>query len=416
MYMKKLPAMLALPLMAIAIALLTCDGKILEALTLVFGKGPTKLAPAMVNVIFGGMLAHVVYTSGIAGAIVREASELAGDHPLVVALVMVGATALVFASLVGLGSIIMVGTIVLPIMIGVGIRPLPAVGMFLFGVTIGGTWNLANWGLYRDVLGVSVERIAWLSAMSTITLVPATLAYILINTRRRLVLWATPVAVSPEPRTSVPGYALLTPVIPVALLLGFQHADILSAHRLAGSELDVNAALAMGALYGLLTTCPRRCVNALTGAIVEGTKSVAPVLGLMVGIGMLVTVLMSDQVAATMKPMLQSVLPGSRLGYVLFFGLLSFLALYRGPLNLYGLGAGLGAIMTTMLKPGLVAGALISTGVVQGVSDPTNTYNVWCGGYAKVDVNEILRSTLPYVFVANLLALALIALLGWATL
>jgi hypothetical protein len=224
---------------------------------------------------------------------------------------------------------------------------------------------------------------------------------------------------SPEPPAPAPGVALLTPFVPVLLIVVFRYAGLLAGHRAegagfaAGAGLEVNAALALAALYGVLTTKPRDCVNIVAGAFTEGIKSVAPVLGLMVGIGMVVTALTSDPVAATMKPLLHLVLPHSPLTYVLFFGLLSFLALYRGPLNLYGLGAGVGAIMATMLQPHLVAGALIGTGMVQGVSDPTNTHNVWTAGHTQTDVNEILKSTLPYVFVANVLALALIALLGW---
>ena len=55
----------------------------------------------------------------------------------------------------------------------------------------------------------------------------------------------------------------------------------------------------------------------------------------------------------------------------------------------------------------------MSTGLVQGVCDPTNTMNVWAADFTKTDVNDILRSTLPYVFGATLIALALIAALHW---
>ena len=43
--------------------------------------------------------------------------------------------------------------------------------------------------------------------------------------------------------------------------------------------------------------------------------------------------------------------------------------------------------------------ALRSTSVVQCVSDPTNTQNVIVADYANVDVNDILKSTLPYTMV-----------------
>ena len=44
----------------------------------------------------------------------------------------------------------------------------------------------------------------------------------------------------------------------------------------------------------------------------------------------------------------------------------------------------------------------VVTSVVQCVSDPTNTQNVIVADYAKVDVNDILKSTLPYTMVMAL--------------
>ncbi len=114
-----------------------------------------------------------------------------------------------------------------------------------------------------------------------------------------------------------------------------------------------------------------------------------------------------------MAPLLRAVVPSSPWGYVLFFGLLSPLALYRGPLNLYGLGAGVATVLAAILNPALVMGALMCTGMIQGVCDPTNTHNVWTGSLTKTDVNDILKSTLPYAFAATVAALIVIALTRW---
>ena len=90
--------------------------------------------------------------------------------------------------------------------------------------------------------------------------------------------------------------------------------------------------------------------------------------------------------------------------YVVLFTILSPLALYRGPLNMYGLGSGLANIFLTAgkLSAPAVGMALRSTSVVQCVADPTNTQNVIVADYAKVDVNDILKSTLPYTMVMAL--------------
>lgn len=71
---------------------------------------------------------------------------------------------------------------------------------------------------------------------------------------------------------------------------------------------------------------------------------------------------------------------------------------------MYGLGSGLANIFLQAgtLSASAVGMALRSTSVVQCVSDPTNTQNVIVADYAKVDVNDILKSTLPYTMVMAL--------------
>lgn len=412
MYTKRLPALLALPLMAVLIALLSSWQHPLDALTLVFDRGATRLAGAMTNAVFGAILAHIVATSGIAENLVKKTSELAGDRAIPVALLMLATTALAFVALSGLGAVIMVGTLALPVMVGVGIRPLVAAATLLFGISIGGMWNVAGWGFYQDVLKAPVGTVAQFASLSGIVLLAAAVVYILVNARAVHLRWEEETPETPVP-PRIPTVALLTPLVPVALILGSKFADRLTAGHLRAIDFDINAALTIGCLFGILTTRPRAIVQTMAGAITEGIRSVAPVLGLMIGIGMVVTVLMSDPVKAAMQPVLHSIVPHSPWSYVLFFGLLSPLALYRGPLNLYGLGAGIGGILTTLLAPALVMGALMSTGMVQGVCDPTNTMNVWAAGFTRTDVNDILKSTLPYVFTATFTALVIIALTRW---
>jgi hypothetical protein len=81
------------------------------------------------------------------------------------------------------------------------------------------------------------------------------------------------------------------------------------------------------------------------------------------------------------------------------FALLAPLALYRGPLNVWGLGYGMGGVMLSAGLPGgAVMGVLMSLGVIQGVCDPTNTHNVWLANEVKTDVHVLMRKTLPYAW------------------
>ena len=70
---------------------------------------------------------------------------------------------------------------------------------------------------------------------------------------------------------------------------------------------------------------------------------------------------------------------------------------------MFGLGSGIAKILLLSgLSIPAVGMALKSTSMVQTVTDPTNTQNVIIAGFAKVDVNDILKSTLPYTMIMTL--------------
>jgi hypothetical protein len=92
--------------------------------------------------------------------------------------------------------------------------------------------------------------------------------------------------------------------------------------------------------------------------------------------------------------------------------LLSPLALYRGPLNPFGVGI---VVFTVLLQahaiPAIVlVAAMMAVVQVQNVCDPTNTANVWVANFTGVSIETILRRTLPYqVAVATLATIAVVA-------
>jgi hypothetical protein len=100
---------------------------------------------------------------------------------------------------------------------------------------------------------------------------------------------------------------------------------------------------------------------------------------------------------------------------VAVFTALGPLALYRGPLNVWGLGYGVGGVLlATGVPPGAVMGLLMSLGMIQGISDPTNTANVWIANEVRLDVTTVMWRTLPYAWVIAAIGLVLAGLRFWA--
>lgn len=167
MMTKKIPTLLALPLMAVIICIIAgvpavgtdAEGNAIGWLQTVVENGTVRMGSAIMAVIFGAWLGQLMNKTGVTENIIKKSAELGGDRPLVVTLIMVVAVAILFTTLSGLGSIIMVGSIVLPILVSVGVPAISAACIFLMAFTTGLTFNIANWKSFSSIFGLEIEQI-----------------------------------------------------------------------------------------------------------------------------------------------------------------------------------------------------------------------------------------------------------------
>jgi hypothetical protein len=397
MVARVLPALLAVPAMALATGLLA--GASPETLGEIVTKGVVQLAPVYATVIFGALLSRVVLQTGIAETIVTYAAEFGGDQPVVLALVLCAAVALLFTSVTGLGAIIMVGTIVLPVMMTVGVPRTTAATLFLLAFGLGYILNIAQWKFYRDVFGVGQADVqAYIGVLFAIDAL-ALVAFALIRARTTRD-YATFAIAGEGPRKRTNPAALVAPVLPLVLF--------------AGLHVDAIVAFLVSALYAVLVTRPRAIAATLAQAWIRGVEDVAPAVILMMGIGMLLVAAKAPIVQAAVTPVIAALAPRTPLAYVLVFGLLSPLALYRGPLNPLGVGIGVYSVLATLHVVPAVAlvAAVMAVVQVQNVCDPTNTQNVWVANFTGVGVERITRLALPYQVAVATAAVLCVVLFG----
>jgi len=409
-----------------------------DIISVVLEQGTWRLHIAIITVLFGSMLGQLIDRTGIARSLIKKTAELAGDKPLMIAISMTMVIALLFTVLGGLGAIIMVATIVFPIMLSIGIPPMIAGCLFLLGLSLGGSLNFVNWQLYIDVLGLEQNDIISFAGPFGFLFFLVIIAFIIIEFRREgISLELFDMSFRPLPpskfkrdvdieslqkllmkdkgidkekedekgrEADVPWYSLITPLVPLILVFGFKLYNIATKPE-NPFDFPIIPALIAGIMYCVFTTGCN--VNTLTKSIFEGISLVAPAVALMIGIGMLVTAVMHDSVKTVMTPLIDFVMPQNGITYVIFFTICAPLALYRGPLNIWGLGSGLVALMvgTGSISPSAVMGALLSVGMIQGVCDPTNTHNVWIANYLGLDIQKILRKTIIYMWALALMGL-----------
>jgi hypothetical protein len=133
----------------------------------------------------------------------------------------------------------------------------------------------------------------------------------------------------------------------------------------------------------------------------------APALILMMVIGMVLAAVNVPGVSESLLNILTPILPASALSFALFFIILAPLSLYRGPLNLWGMGAGVIGLMVaagTIPVVAIVCG-FISLNIIQIASDPTNTHNVWTADFLGIEVNDITKLTLVPLWIAAIVSI-----------
>ncbi|MEG0542720.1 MAG: C4-dicarboxylate ABC transporter, partial [Angelakisella sp.] len=288
--------------------------------------------------------------------------------------------------------IIMVGSIVLPILISVGVPAMSAACIFLMAFTTGLTFNIANWKSFSSIFNLDIEVIKGFEIYLLIATFIATLVLIFVEFKKNGIKFAFAAPVSTQETRQLSGFtggmAMITPLIPIVLVAVF--------------KVPVCPAFMAGIIWILLFTAKgfSKAMNVLVKTCYDGITDSGPAIILMVGIGILYLAVTHPMVKAVLNPFLLAVVPSGRIGYILFFTLLAPLSLYRGPMNLFGLGSGIAALVIGLgtLSPLAVMGAFLAAERIQGCGDPTNTQNVWTANFAEVDVNTITKKLLPYLW------------------
>ncbi|MFI8207351.1 TRAP transporter large permease subunit [Streptomyces sp. NPDC085937] len=405
MLARVLPTAFALVLLGVAIAVaagapLTGENSILDT---VLQEGAPALAATMLAVLIGSWLGKLMEETGIAGTLVRKIVEFGGDRPTVVALGVLTVSALVGTVTGSAPAAMMAGIIGIPAMIAVGVPKTTAAGTILMGIAAGMPFELPVWQFFSTALELPVDTVKGFMLKLFPFAAFFAVLFVLVESRRKGVEHAWSLASAAErsgggsPRErrrgrarrmgDAPWYALLAPLVPLVLALGFDVAVIPS--------------MLAGVLWALLTTTrPGQLNKRLLRTLYGGFEIAAPPIALFVAIGVLLAAVKLPGAVEALNPLVEAVAPGNPVVFVLVFTLLVPLCLYRGPLNVYGLGAGIaGVLIAAGIYPAVaVLGLTASYNQVFGVSDPTSTQTVWAAQYSGVGPQQVMLRTLPYVW------------------
>lgn len=401
----KVPTAFALFLIATAVALVagaTLFGTENSLLTTVYEEGAIALASTMIAVLLGSWLGSLLQETAIASTLVRKTVEFGGDRPVVVALGILVVSALCGSVTGSAPAALLAGVIGIPAMIAVGVPKTTAAGTILMGIGIGMPFELPLWQFFSTTLDLSIVEVRsfmiWLFPFASI----AAVAFVIIESRRRGTVHEWSLATMSARREArppsrrerlgdAPWYSLLSPLVPIVLALVFL--------------VPIIPALLAGILVAVLTTTrPSMWTTRLLRSLYKGFDAAAAPITLFLAIGMLLGAVNLPGAVGALSPIIDSITPTNPVLYVVVFAVLVPLCLYRGPLNIFGLGAGIAGAMTAagVYSPMAVLGLMTSYNQVFGVADPTSTQTVWAAQYSGVSPQQVLLRTLPYVWLVAL--------------
>jgi len=405
MIARKLPTVLALFILAIGICVIAgippmgvnAEGEQIGFFQNVIQAGAVRLGDAIMTAIFAGWLGMIMEKTNISKTMIKKGAELGGDKTLAIAIILFTISSLLFTVIVGLGSVIMVGTITIPILISVGVDKETAAGTLLFSYCVGMTSSLYAVNTYSGITSTSFDTVFGFSVILSVLSFVAGCIYLVvrIKVKGRKFAFSAPLNVADDDEIyKIKGFsgamAMLTPLVPILLV--------------AVAKFPLIPGFMIGIIWACVFTSYRtswkRTMDLLTKTFYDGFSVTAPAATLTIAIGMLIMTVNQTAVQDSFGPLVTSVTPTTPIAFILLFALLAPLCLYRGPFNLWGLGAGIAALMVSMgvLPVNVVMGGFVGVTIMQTLCCPTNTQNVWAASFVGVEVFDLTKRQILYIW------------------
>jgi hypothetical protein len=377
----------------------TVNQSLMQVINGLFQEGIRGQGGLVVDIIVGAWFGAVLVDTGIAAVIIRKTVELGGDKPIVVAVLLNIVVAGMFTSIFGIGAVIAIGVIVLPILLSLGIPKQTAAISYLFSVGAGlflnptlgiGTFKTYCVDASGTVLYTFQEYAAsfgWIGMLvSTLFIIIVTIIMISKGTKVKTKAWAAPTDEFAAERKKVPGIALIIPFLPTLTILIFKTENIPTF-----LVYGFLAIFACGLGKGI-----KKLGDTYSRTLVSGINESASLIAFLI---MLVMVTKSIGYA---RPFIQLLLgpiipQNAPLAIALAIAVLAPLALFRGPLTMYGTAGPIYVILSQMGYPHafLFPVFWVPSIAVNINACVTQSYVAWGISYTRMEPKEYLKKSIP---------------------
>ncbi|MBU7567326.1 gluconate:proton symporter [Weissella sagaensis] len=373
------------------------------AIQKVFAEPALNYGPTIIYIVFGSWFGRVLVESGIAPAISGATNKVGKKKPLLAAILVILVTAFIFISAYGVGSVIAIGVILLPILLSIGIPR--EIALVAFSLAIGAPMYV-NVVLYNQikaffphaVYGGKYLQFGWTAMFVQLAFV---ILFLIImrkkfnskNADANLTTIGAGFDESSTETKKVPYIAYIVPIIPVAMNMLF--------------KWDAIPSLVLSIIVAMIFTGNMKSYKGTVDFInMTVSKAISDISGLI--IFMMALIMFSG--AATLnaqhfEPLFNAILPHSHLILAVALGVLAPLALFRGPLHVWGAGAATAAVLTgTGLFNDAFLLPLLYVPTLMAVStDITQSWNVWGLDYMKVKSKDFLKYGVPIMWIVSII-------------
>ncbi|MCL2163924.1 MAG: hypothetical protein FWH55_05915 [Oscillospiraceae bacterium] len=391
-------AMIGLFLAAIIVAVLG-GLDIMGIQNTVFSAGMASYGPMIVTIIFGAWFGRIMLVTGIVDQIVKKAVELGGSRKLLSWILLTVVTHIIFMGGFGIGLVMAVGMITIPIMVSLGI-PKKLASASLCMAAAAGSYVAVSCHAQFSVVFEGVDYPSYFSVAVIAGIIQLVMVIIFeiiqIGNKKALHAWAVGGAALEDNRSAggtsagnagkknmfFPAY--FTPIVPVILCAGLGWPAI--------------PAFALAIVWGIVFSGSLFPLNNSKDLFLKSLQESFYDIGLLFGLLMAIVTFAAaiDIAAPLISSFLQPIISVNPVLIAIVAGLLAPLAMFRGPLCFWGVGAAVGTIFLQMnVFSDIFCMFLI---VVPSISMAmsacfTQTQNAWAAGYAKVEPGDFLKTS-----------------------
>lgn len=363
-----------------------------------------KYGSTIMVIVFGSWFGRVLVETGIASDISRQVIKLSYRFPLLAAVLVCLITAFIFTSAYGVGAVIAIAVILLPILESLGLKKNVAVTAFVMSIGAPMYVNIVivkQIQLFFPQVVYGPKYLAFgFSAMAIQLLV--VILFVLLHAKH-LHRNDRPAAQAKTNQPTVNKLTYILPVLPVLMNICFKWEPI--------PVLMLAIALAL-LLTGKLTHGYHKLQDFVNQTIKQSVSDIATLIVMLMFLAMFSAV--AVKVTGRFESVLTAVVPHSPWLLALVFGLLAPLALFRGPLMVWGAGSATAAVLaaTGFFNPYFAFAMIIIPSVSMAVSTCiTQSWNLWVVQETKLPVKTFLQTGVPFGWLTCLLNAALVVVM-----